>query len=462
MKNQLHTLLLIFFLGSTLNAFSQIPSPEINKVRTTAISNCDGSLTISNSVDFPESTYSWSWFQGGTLLQTGGATINGLCHGDYILIIENTVTSETLTTYHPLGVDCAVSSPNIVDTNIVNPIPGNDIGAIEPILGLGFAPYLWQWSNGSTASSINGLPAGIYSVTITDYYECTTDLTIELEVDSSGVTPMHVDFELADDGDPWSNSLIAYYSISGGVPPYGGQFENTCEIVSSQGGCAYSIGYLTGLQTATFHDSNGDTIVIQFLMSDSEEIYSNFPYPDSTTNNNIYLGLIENCEIDYQTIDTAYLSAVTFDTVSMQVFYTWSVITSTATYDIIDSIPFEGNAGIYTMNISAYCPQKSGNNYMTIWGQFSFDGDNFNTLEVNNDKLSDLSVFPNPFTDQVTITGLTNSDNIRVTDAFGRNVDFSQSVDQQGTQLQFDELSSGTYFILITAETEVRTIKIIR
>src|SRR5690242_1176288 len=41
-------------------------------------------------------------------------------------------------------------------------------GALTAIIHGGIKPYQYQWSNGSTASFINGLEAGTYSLTVID------------------------------------------------------------------------------------------------------------------------------------------------------------------------------------------------------------------------------------------------------------------------------------------------------
>lgn len=44
----------------------------------------------------------------------------------------------------------------------------------------GAAPYSYQWSTGATTATVNNLPAGTYSVTITDANGCSTQLSIQL------------------------------------------------------------------------------------------------------------------------------------------------------------------------------------------------------------------------------------------------------------------------------------------
>ncbi|MBL7950087.1 MAG: gliding motility-associated C-terminal domain-containing protein, partial [Flavobacteriales bacterium] len=53
-------------------------------------------------------------------------------------------------------------------------------GSITTAVSGGSAPYVFAWSNGATTESINGLPAGNYTLTVTDANGCSTMLTVTL------------------------------------------------------------------------------------------------------------------------------------------------------------------------------------------------------------------------------------------------------------------------------------------
>ncbi|MBA4411363.1 MAG: DUF4465 domain-containing protein [Bacteroidota bacterium] len=73
-----------------------------------------------------------------------------------------------------------------------------------------------------------------------------------------------------------------------------------------------------------------------------------------------------------------------------------------------------------------------------------------------------VSVFPNPFTDRITISGLTESARVSVTDISGRLVAEYSNVSNNQSVTDMDKLTSGVYFLKIIDGKNQFTTKLIR
>ena len=98
---------------------------------------------------------------------------------------------------------------------------GND-GFIETVVTDGIAPYTYVWNNGSTSQNLENVPAGTYSVTVTDAQGQNASASIEilqpklLEVEASSKLQeggTHVSNAGGSDGFVRAKGL-------GGTPPY--------------------------------------------------------------------------------------------------------------------------------------------------------------------------------------------------------------------------------------------------
>lgn len=94
--------------------------------------------------------------------------------------------------------------------------PGDD-GELAPILTGGVLPYAYEWSNGATSESLNGLTAQQYKLTVTDFAGCTISDSFTLSAPLP-IVPQ-VDF-LDPTCDGFDTGEIAVLSVNGGNAPY--------------------------------------------------------------------------------------------------------------------------------------------------------------------------------------------------------------------------------------------------
>ncbi|MBI4929727.1 MAG: T9SS type A sorting domain-containing protein [Bacteroidetes bacterium] len=125
--------------------------------------NNDGSTTA--NAGGGTSPYTYSWSNGQT-----SQTTTGLAAATYTLTITDAkccTATKTVTVTQPYQL---VSSP--VLTNSVTCNGGNN-GSLQASASGGTLPYTYLWNTGQTTTSLSGLIAGTYSLTVTDSHGCT-------------------------------------------------------------------------------------------------------------------------------------------------------------------------------------------------------------------------------------------------------------------------------------------------
>jgi hypothetical protein len=67
-----------------------------------------------------------------------------------------------------------------LSAKIEQPSPGQSDGSATVNVGLGNPPYKFAWSNDSTGQTVGGLAAGNYTVTVTDAFGCSSEISFQL------------------------------------------------------------------------------------------------------------------------------------------------------------------------------------------------------------------------------------------------------------------------------------------
>ncbi len=113
--------------------------------------------------------YTISWSNGDTL-----ATQSTFAAGTHSLTITDS--------YGCLFVDSVTLTEPIPVSAIGNTTPdyGGNEGAVNVKANGGTEPYTYEWTDGSTDTTLSGLTSGIYAVTVTDANGCTYDTTFEV------------------------------------------------------------------------------------------------------------------------------------------------------------------------------------------------------------------------------------------------------------------------------------------
>ena len=160
--------------------------------------------------------YTYWWSTGES-----GIAVNNLTSGNYSLSIEDANGCSRIGSFN-------IESPPLFVATIQNIQPvrcfeGSD-GAIEVEASGGTMPYTYVWSNGLSTSSISGLPAGNYSVSVTDANQCVAyELNAEIEAPEAR---LDIDVSTTDVTCPGGQDGAIQTIVTGGTPDYSWQWAD--------------------------------------------------------------------------------------------------------------------------------------------------------------------------------------------------------------------------------------------
>ncbi len=140
--------------------------------------SCDGTATGSVQANIITATtppYRYEWNTGDST-----ASINNISPGTYTVTVRdnlNCIQTET----------AVVNSGNLViDETIVHvSCPESSDGSIIVNVEGGNLPYIYNWSTGVTTDRILNIPIGTYTITVTDFDNCTRADTFLVMIDSN-------------------------------------------------------------------------------------------------------------------------------------------------------------------------------------------------------------------------------------------------------------------------------------
>ncbi len=191
--------------------------PFFNKPSSTSTISCNGNDgTIDLTVTGATTPYTYSWKKVGDIsFSATTQDLSGLSPGSYLVTITDANSCQIISdTAKVVGKTAVTATPTQVNPSCV----GSSDGSLSLSVTGGVPPLKYRWNTGKTTSSLTNIPAGTYTVTITDSVNCTTVLSYTL----SNPTQLTLSLSKVDDTDP-SPSVSngsATATPSGGTPTY--------------------------------------------------------------------------------------------------------------------------------------------------------------------------------------------------------------------------------------------------
>jgi len=238
---------MLLLIGSTLRLQAQTEDPCVTAGYTLATTATDATCYgANNGTATVASTGCNCVFSGCVFTWQDGQQTH--------TAVNLTAGAYSVTITHPNG--CIMDTVVVVGqpenfvsgVNTVSPLcPNSEDGSAAVVPSETAGPLSYLWSNGSTDAVLNGVPAGNYSVTVTNYIGCQyiTDITIDppqqptLEVSALKTCPN-------------TSSGSATVNVSGGTPPFTYRWNDPAECPNAMAG-----NLAAGAYAVTVTDANG-------------------------------------------------------------------------------------------------------------------------------------------------------------------------------------------------------------
>ena len=227
---------------SQVFTLSQPAALSITPSQTNVACNTGNSGSATANVTGGSGPFSWSWTpSGGT-----GSTASSLIAGTYTCHVtdaNNCPSSQVFVVTEPAAL--------LVSATSVSATCGNANGSAGVTASGGTGVYSYSWSpGGSTTSGLNSMPAGIYSVTVTDANGCVQNAVANINNTGGPTASILATSNISCNGS--CNGSVSV-SATGGTGSY------TYSWLPSGGSAATANALCPGTYTCTVTDSNNCT-----------------------------------------------------------------------------------------------------------------------------------------------------------------------------------------------------------
>ncbi len=181
--------------------------------------------------------YTFQWSTGATTPNVGNLTA-----GTYMVTLTDgngCSVSQTIMVTQPSDLTVIINASALVCI-------GESTGTATAVPSGGTPPYTYLWNTGATTATISNLPAGGYSVTVTDANGCTETATVTINV----APQLMISIESTEVVCGAEDTGIATVQVSGGTQPYTYLWST-----GANGEFIENLG--TGTYSVTVTDANG-------------------------------------------------------------------------------------------------------------------------------------------------------------------------------------------------------------
>ncbi|EJF54082.1 hypothetical protein SapgrDRAFT_2422 [Saprospira grandis DSM 2844] len=230
----------------------------IQQVNVFCANDCDGQIiatAVSGTGTLGVNGYEYRILGPG---QTGNVfssnnNFTGLCVGTYTVEVRdgnNCVLPISVTITEPTAIQFSLSATDVS-------CAGGSDGTASVSASGGTPPYSYNWDNGMTGTTITGLMAGTYELTVTDANGCDMVSTTEVEEPAVLTASMSANAPSCN-GSTDGNATV---SVQGGTMPY-------TYFWSDGQGTATAVGLSAGTHSVTITDANACELVESIVIGE--------------------------------------------------------------------------------------------------------------------------------------------------------------------------------------------------
>lgn len=194
--------------------------------------DCNGASTggVDLTVSGGSGPYAFMWSNG-----TSNEDLTNVPAGTYSVTVTDSNECTDMATF-------TITEPDEITLSITNPdivCGGTNSGSITVFPAGGTAPYTYLWSNGTTGNVIDDIPAGAYTVTVTDANGC-TDVTAGIVLDE--LPELTCEVVVEQESTDGTNGVLSV-NVDGGTQPYTYRWSNnaTTPTISGLAAGTYSV-----------------------------------------------------------------------------------------------------------------------------------------------------------------------------------------------------------------------------
>jgi gliding motility-associated-like protein len=237
---------------------------DISPIPVTCAGAANGSASVTPSGG--SAPYTFMWSNGSTL-----SSATGLSGGNHhVTVTDASGCSITLV------FNINEPAPLILRTNSKPAKCGLADGTASVVVTGGVTPYTYSWNNGDNTSTINDLPAGNYTVTVTDKKGCTATASVAVSALTAPVLTLVN-----------SSDVSCFGASDGAVTVSSSGGTNPITYLWSNGNNSASVtGLAGGIHTVTVTDAAGCIDSLNVNIAEPTAITVNMSSNPSTCSNN--------------------------------------------------------------------------------------------------------------------------------------------------------------------------------